>query len=195
MNARPSINLTDFLTAVIASAVEFSHSFRHVDIRSLLVCVSSNKVTGRGGSYGKLVPMRFRNGSEFLQHNRRLYTIPRVYHNDARILYLVYFYMPRFLDLPPREKLRVIFHELYHIDPTFNGDIRRMGAVKSAHGFSKKHFNSLFEKDASGFMESITGTEMHSILSMTSDLLYAAYETVVARRMKIPRPVMIDKIS
>ncbi|MBN1533671.1 MAG: hypothetical protein JXA20_13460 [Spirochaetes bacterium] len=195
MKRHRSINLTDFLTSVIAAAIGFSDSFIHVAIDSILVCVSSNKRSGRGGSYGKLVPLRFINGQEFIQHNRRMYTIPRVYHNDARILYLIYFYIPRFLDLPAGEKLHVIFHELYHIDPTFNGDIRRMGAVKSAHGFSKKHFDSLFQREAGRFQESIAHTEMHSILSLDSRGLYAAYETVVARRMKVPKPVMIDKIS
>ena len=56
--------------------------------------------------------MRFENGSEIVSHKNRYYTIPKLIVNDMEILYVMYFYMPRFFDLPAAEKVNVMFHEL-----------------------------------------------------------------------------------
>ena len=39
------------------------------------------------------------------------------------MLYLLSFYLPRFLKLPWREKLATVIHELWHVNPQFNGDL------------------------------------------------------------------------
>jgi predicted metallopeptidase len=162
------INLSLALIAVIHDIVRSSQSLAHIDVGSTLVCVGSNKTGRRGGLFGKLIPLRFENGSSVLSYRGRVYTIPEISHNGRTCLYIIYFYMPRFFDLPRDEKLRVIFHELYHISPRFDGDIRRMGAVKKAHGHSKKHFDTLYDSDLQSFIQNIRHTQHHPFLSMDS---------------------------
>ena len=58
------------------------------------------------------------------------------------MLYIVYFLVPRFFNLPLREKLITIFHELYHVSPGFDGDIRRFPGRNYAHGASRKRYNA-----------------------------------------------------
>ena len=187
------INLTQHLTAIIAHIVGRSPSLGHIDVSRVLVCIGSNRGGRRGGMYGKLIPLRFENGSEIVRYRGRYYTLPTVSHNGADCLYIIYFYMPRFFDLPWTEKLRVMFHELYHISPRFDGDIRRMGAVKAAHGHSKKHFDSLYESELKAFTDHIRDTPAMAFLAMNTGALYRSYRRVTGVRLKSPRPVLLKQ--
>ncbi|MCU0821840.1 MAG: hypothetical protein MUC95_05120, partial [Spirochaetes bacterium] len=149
------INLTDRLTDTIKIIIQNTSIFSHIDAGNVLVFVSTNKKNGRGGTYGKLVPLKFKDGESIQKFNGKYYTIPGILNNGIPQLYIIYFYIPRFFDLDLNEKLRVIFHELYHISGDFNGDIRRMGQIKKAHGFSSKRFNSLFQNELNAFYEYI----------------------------------------
>ena len=191
---RQKINLTDILTELIELITSRSKNFSHIDSSKVVVCTGSNKRNGRGAIYGKLVPLKFKNGSDVLLFRGRHYTIPEIVNNGITQLYAVYFYLPRFFDLSVEKKLNVIFHELYHISPEFNGDIRRMGNVKLAHGSSKKRFDSNFENEVKLFFDYISGTSYFDFLKMDSKNLHVNYR-VYARRMKIPKPVLVkDKI-
>ncbi len=187
---KPKINLTDILSELIEQIRIHSHIFPHIDISRIVVCLGSNRRNGRGAIYGKLVPLRFQNGSGILNFRTRNYTIPDIVNNGLIQLYALYFYLPKFFDLPAEEKLKVIFHELYHINPEFNGDIRRMGSVKKAHGSSKKRFDSKFEKEVKLFHEYISGTSYFDFLKMDSKSLHKYYR-IYARRMKIPKPIAL----
>jgi hypothetical protein len=187
-----SINVTQVLTLIIQEITRFSETFSHIDVEKTLVCIASNRKGSRGGIYGKLVPTRFENGSPVIKHRGKIYTIPDITHRGIVQKYLVYFYMPRFFDLPPAEKLRVIFHELYHINPEFNGDIRRMAAVKAAHGHSREHFDSHFIKDMHAFHEYITLTPYMKFLELSSRDLSRHFSKVTGMRMKTPKPVLLQ---
>ncbi|MBP7734709.1 MAG: hypothetical protein KA369_01925 [Spirochaetes bacterium] len=186
------IDLSQALTAVIADIVRRCGPLGHIDVNRLLVCVGSNRGGRYGGLYGKLIPLRFKDGSSLLRFRGRIYALPEITSNGASCLYIIYFYMPRFFDLSWEEKLRVIFHELYHISPEFDGDIRRMGAVKAAHGHSKKRYDSLFDSELQIYKNHIQGTPLVDFLSMKSQDLYARYRRVTAVRMKHPRPIIIN---
>lgn len=191
---KPTINLTEILTFLVAEIIKNVKIFSHIDLKRTLVCVSSNR-GGRGAIYGKLVPLRFENGKRVVRHRGRLFSIPAVMEGNTEILYIVYFYMPRFFDLPAREKLNVIFHELYHISPEFNGDIRRMGKVKAAHGHSRDHFNSQFSENVDDFFKQISGTPYMNFLSMNSSAIFSNFARVKGRRMKAPRPVEVTQAA
>lgn len=185
------IDLSQTLTSIIADIVSRCAPLSHIAINRLLVCVGSNR-GGRGGLYGKLIPLRFKDGSSLLRYRGRIYAFPEITSNGTSCLYIIYFYMPRFFDLSWEEKLRVIFHELYHISPRFDGDIRRMGAVKTAHGHSKKHYDSLFDAELLLYKNQVHGTPHIDFLTMNSRDLYNRYHRVTAVRMKHPRPVIIN---
>ena len=62
------------------------------------------------------------------------------------MLYLLRFVLPRFLDLPFDEKLITIVHELWHISPKFDGDLRRFEGRCYAHGHSRKGYDEHSKK-------------------------------------------------
>ena len=188
------INVTDILTQLIETIILQTGIFKHIDIQRILICIAFNRRNGRGGGiYGKLVPLKFKDGSSTLQYRGKYYTMPRIINKGIQQLYIIYFYTPKFFDLSPLEKLRVIFHELYHISPEFNGDIRRMGSFKAAHGSSTKRFNSKFEEELKIFYEYVQNTEFFSYLKMDIRSLRANYKEIYSRRMKLPKPVRIKR--
>lgn len=187
------INLTEILTSIIQDIAGSVPSLQHIDVERTLVCIGSNKTGKRGGTYGKLVPLRFENGTGVLKYHNRYYGIPEVIHDGRSYLYIIYFYMPRFFNLSFEEKLRVIFHELYHISPEFNGDIRRMGAVKKVHGHSKKRFDTLYAEELKSFITSLRNERHINFLKMDSRSIFSRFDVVTAMRMKNPRPVLLKK--
>jgi hypothetical protein len=106
--------------------------------------------------------------------------------------YLIYFYHPRFFNLSPSEKLKVIFHELYHISPDFNGDIRRLAAHKASHGASRERFDDFFEHDLTKFYAYIEKTPYMKFLEMNARALRLSFEKIKGRRMKMPKPVVVS---
>ncbi len=188
------IDLSSTLTAIISEIVSRTPSLAHIDVERILVCVGSNRKGRRGGLYGKLIPLRFKNGSPRLLHRGRTYAIPEISHNGRTCLYMLYFYMPRFFDLSWEGKLGVLFHELFHISPRFDGDIRRMGAVKAAHGHSKRHFETLFSPELRAFIPYAHTSAHFEFLSMNTHVLYRRYRAVTGIRMKNPKPLPVGPV-
>lgn len=186
-------DLTEILTEIIDLIIQNTGIFRHIDMKRVLVCTASNRKNSRGGTYGKLIPLKFKDGESVQRYRGRYYTIPGIINNDIEQMYIIYFYVPRFFDLDPVEKLRVIFHELYHISESFNGDIRRMGRRKKAHGFSTKRFNSLFDEELQSFNTFISKTPYFEFLKMDTQRLRKKYRRIYSRRMKIPKPVILEE--
>ena len=52
------------------------------------------------------------------------------------------FCLPRFLDQTFEEKLLTVFHELFHIGPSFDGDLRRHPGRYAVHTHSKAQYDS-----------------------------------------------------
>lgn len=189
------LNISSLLEDVITDIAAECPSFSHIEPDKLLVCIATNRGGSRGATFGKLVPLRFEKGSRILNHHGRLYSIPEIHHNGKKIRYLIYFYMPRFFDLPVEEKIRVIFHELYHISADFDGDIRRMGKVKKAHGHSRKHFDSNFEDEQIRFTSRLKEKPYLSVLSMNTAQLKRNWNRITGRRMKVPKPVRLEHVD
>lgn len=186
-----SINLTDILTLIIHDMVELTEEFKCFDLNKILICCASNRKDFRGATYGKLLPLRFKDGSEIIKHNGRFYTIPKVKVNNMEILYIIYFYIPKFFNLSAKDKVNVMFHELFHINPEFNGDIRRMGKFKAAHGHSRKSFEEKYIEYADTFFEKIENTPYYNFLKMNSEDIQKEFKKIKYRRMKSIKPVLL----
>ena len=186
-------NITDAFTLIIKEMITSTEEFKLFDINKILLCCGTNKSTSKGGIYGKLVPLKFENGNDIIKHKGHYYTIPKLRINNIEIIYIIYLYIPKFMDLPAKKKIDVMFHELYHINPAFNGDIRRMGKFKKAHGHSRKSFDEKYQDYAKAFYEQIKETPFLDFLELNTDALIKKFNKISYRRMKVPKPVRIDK--
>ena len=186
-----TVCITDVLSAIIQKIVFFSPQFEHIDMRYVLVSLGFNRPSSRGYIRGKLVPLRFKNGQKETVHKGRSFRMQGVIYEGVEQLYVIYFYSPQFFDLPPYEKLRVIFHELYHISPEFNGDIRRMGEKKIAHGHSRKKFDSFFEEEVKRFGEHLANTDFFEFLSFSMNDFHEKFKNVIYLKVKTPGAVLL----
>jgi predicted metallopeptidase len=101
--------------------------------------------------------------------------------------------MPKFANLPFDAKLNTIIHELYHISPDFNGDIRRFPGPKYAHGYSLKKYAERVVSLKKRYIALSDGDRPTGFLEMDLEQLEMEYGRVVASRIKQPRPVLISK--
>jgi hypothetical protein len=118
-------------------------ALRHIDMSRVAVSFTQTRRVGSAGMYASLTPMRFAGGQLHTYRRKRRWGIQRLYAPDGReMLYILTFYLPRFLELPFREKLLTTVHELWHVGPKFDGDVRRLGNRCYAHGSSQKKYDA-----------------------------------------------------
>lgn len=113
----------------------------HVDAGRLLVSFTPSRNRSRYGLQARVTPMRFRDGAITRRYRGLVYGVQRYYVDGTEVLYLVTFCLPRFLDQPFEEKLVTVFHELYHLSPAFDGDLRRHPGRYEVHSHSKREYD------------------------------------------------------
>jgi hypothetical protein len=93
-----------------ADAVSRIGVLEHIDLGHVALSFAQARKQTRHGLYASLTPMRFAGGALTCKRHSRVYTIQRLYNAQGReIFYILTFYLPRFMDLPFREKLITIF--------------------------------------------------------------------------------------
>jgi predicted metallopeptidase len=186
-----TLNLTSELERLIADIAGRVEEFSHIDPRLILVCVSSTRGGGVHGTYAKIHPLRFENGArtKTIRRGRRKYDyeMPAITHRGTEMLYVVYFLIPRFLNLPFREKLITLFHELFHISPEFNGDIRRFPGKNYAHGSSTKRYNACMAKIVDSYLEKHETKRLTAFLEGDMAAIRERYQAIVGRKMVAPQ--------
>jgi len=187
------INLTDILTLIINEAINKSKIFSNFDINNILIAGAKNKTGCKKGTYSKVIPMRFRDGASIIKYNEDKYCIPRLKISGIEILYIIYFFIPSFFELDPRQKIDVIFHELFHISPDFNGDIRRIGEKKYFHGYSSEKYTELFSDESETFYKYIMGTKYSYFLQMKFKDFQEHFKKIKMRKVKKPKAVKFVK--
>jgi hypothetical protein len=113
--------------------------------------------------------------------------MPTITHQGEEMLYVIYFLIPRFLELSFREKLITIFHELYHISPACDGDIRRFPGRNYAHGSSTKSYNAQMAILVDRYLERLPEHSALGFLEGNLAALRSRHSAIVARRLQAPR--------
>ena len=185
------LNLTREMERLVAHIVRAVDEFSHIDPARVLLCISSTRSGGVGGMYAKIHPLRFAGGTKSIERRRghHLYvsTMPTVVHRETEMLYVIYFLLPRFFDLPLREKLVTVFHELYHISPAFDGDIRRFPGRNFAHGSSTRRYNASMAKLVDAYLADHGEPTLLSFLDGTMGELRERHRSLLGRRFPAPR--------
>jgi predicted metallopeptidase len=192
----PLLNLTREIERLIADIVCRMEEFSHIDPGRIMTCIASTRGGGVHGTYAKIHPLRFENGSRTTLIRRRrgttVYEIPPVVRGGVEMLYIIYFLVPRFLNLPLNEKLATIIHELYHISPEFNGDIRRFPGKNFAHGSSRKRYNALMADFAARYLKKTGDGSGTAFLEGDMAAMRARHGAIVGRKMAAPRLRVVE---
>lgn len=190
-----TLNLSAELERLMADIAGRVEEFSHIDPRRVLVCVSSTRNGGVHGTYAKIHPLRFENGARSKTIGRGLrkhaYEMPTISHRGVDMLYVVYFLVPRFLNLPFREKLITLFHEMFHISPEFNGDIRRFPGKNYAHGSSTKRYNAHMASLVDAYLEKHDPVGLTAFLEGDMAAVRERYKAIVGRKMAAPQITLV----
>lgn len=161
----------------------------HIDPSRLLFGMTQARSGRARGLQARVTPLRFRGGA--LRRVRRgvPYQVQRYVVDGREMLYLVTFCLPRFLDAQFDDKCITLFHELYHISPAFDGDLRRHGGRYDIHSHSKKDYDEHMAHLARAYLAASADPALHAFLRLCFDQLQRRHGGVAA--VVVPRPKVL----
>ena len=166
--------------------------FRHIDMNRVVVTFAQTRSPVEWGMQAKLTPLRFENGALTERRDGKTWTVQRLIHNGQEVLYILTFYLPRFLNLSYMEKLVTVFHELYHVSPKFDGDIRRFEGACYMHTGSQAGYDRQMEKYVRQYLRMKVPTELRGFLRYNFVQLKRACGHVVGLRVPVPRLIPLS---
>ncbi|QDU29930.1 hypothetical protein ETAA8_50470 [Anatilimnocola aggregata] len=169
-------------------------SLGHVDFTKIATVFAQARKRVNYGLYASLTPLRFKDGTTTTKRRGRMYTVQRL-HDSAgnELLYILTFYLPRFQDLDLREKLITIFHELWHISPKFDGDIRRHEGRCFAHTGSQAKYDEHMGVLVDEWLAQRPPEALWSFLKLDFNQLHARWGRVTGQRVSRPRLIPVTK--
>ena len=161
----------------------------HIDVGRLLFGMTQARSGRRHGLQARVTPLRFGDG-RLTRHRRGVaYQVQRYLVDDCDMLYLVTFCLPRFLDQDFDDKFVTLFHELYHISPEFDGDLRRHDGRYDLHSHSKKEYDKYMASLARDYLATKPDPALYGFLRLTFAQLQHRHGSVAA--VVVPRPKLI----
>jgi hypothetical protein len=181
-------DFTHHIRAVCEDAVGRLPELGHIHLARVAVSFSQARRRVSYGLQASLTPLRFKDGALVAKRRGRDYAVERVVDSAGReMLYILTFYLPRFLDAPFREKLITIFHELWHISPEFNGDLRRHHGRCFAHSHSQRQYDEEMGRLADRWLALAPPEELYAFLHLGFDELRRLHGSVHGSRIRRPR--------
>jgi len=166
-------------------------AFRHIDMRRVMVTFVRCRNTLSWGYQAKLTPLRFEGGATAERRRNHMYRIQRYFVGDLEMLYVLTFYLPRFLNQTFEEKLVTIFHELYHVCPDFSGDIRRLDGAFCIHSHSQKEYDAHMAAFAREYLAMKPPARLFDFLKLNFNQLESRYGAVVGVTAPAPKLIPI----
>ena len=165
--------------------------FAHIEPERMVIACMQTRSPGPHGIFASVQPLRFKGGSETMVRRGRTYAMPEIRRRGKEIFYIVYFALPRFMNMKFDAKLAAVFHELYHVSPEFNGDIRRFEGKYYAHGKSKKAYNEFVGKLSKEYLKLPGALEHTEFLRSDFKGLDKQFGGVSGLRVRSPKPRVI----
>jgi hypothetical protein len=160
---------------------------RHIDMSRVAVSFRQTRKRMPHGLYASLTPLRFAGGQTHCVRRGRKFSMQRVEIDGCEMLYVLNFYLPRFLDLGFREKLTTIAHELLHVGPQFDGDLRRFSGRCYAHSHSHRKFDAQAEQLAQRWLARGPEQSLYEFLHLDFLRLQALHGGIYGRRIAAPK--------
>ncbi len=188
-------DFTQAMTRLCCDVAERHEAFAHVDMSRIAVCFSQTRSRALHGLQAKLTPMRFENGALTCVKRGREWTVQRLYVGQREMLYILTFYLPRFLDQSFSEKFVTILHELYHISPHFDGDIRRFGGRYHVHSASQQDYDGQMHVYAREYLASGAPEGLYGFLRDDFRGILDGHGGVVGLQVPIPKLIPLDQLK
>ncbi len=166
---------------------------RHIDFDRVALGFCQTRQPVQHGIQATLTPLRFEQGSLTTRRRGRTWTIDRLVDQSGReFLYVLRFYLPRFLDLPLDEKLITVVHELWHISPAFDGDLRRHPGRCYAHSTSQAAYDAAMAVLVDKWRRLDPPPELYEFLGYRFLELQARHGAIRGHKIRVPRLRPLD---
>ncbi len=161
----------------------------HIDPERLLFAVTQARNGHVHGLQARVTPLRFPGGKLTYWRRGYVYQVQRFLHEQTEFLYLVTFCLPRFLNQDFDSKLVTLFHELFHISPAFDGDLRRHKGRYALHTHSQRQYDEQMSVLARAYLAAKPDVELLEFLRLDFSQLQQRHGSVLG--IMVPRPKII----
>jgi predicted metallopeptidase len=172
-----------------ADVVRHCRELSHIDVSRLLFGMTQARSGRPHGLQARVTPLRFPGGALTRRRGAATYQVQRYFVDGREMLYLVTFCLPRFLDGDFDDKFITLFHELYHISPRFEGDLRRHEGRCALHSTSKRLYDAHMAGLARAYLSNGADRPLHSFLRLNFAQLEHRHGGVAA--VVVPRPRLL----
>ena len=185
---------TDEIRQVVADMAQRLDALDHIDVSRIAFSFAQARKRTKHGIHATLTPMRFKDGQLTTKRRGREYTVQRLYDSSGReLLYILNFYLPRFMDVDFDEKLITILHELWHISPNFDGDLRRHPGRCYAHTHSQAEYDARMKVLADQWLQRRPPRTLYAFLEMSFSDLSNAHGPVIGCRVPHPKLLPLQR--
>lgn len=167
--------------------------FSHIDVSRVLLGIMQARHHGKHGLQARVTPLRFPHGELTRIRRGVTYQIQRYFLDEHEFLYVMTFCLPRFLDRDFDDKMVTLVHELYHIGPHFNGDLRRHGGRYQLHSHSKKRYDEHMTELARAYLATRPDSSLHAFLRLNFAQLVQRHGAVAG--VVVPRPRIVPLLQ
>lgn len=184
-----AFDFTAAMTALCRDISARSETFAHLRMSQVLVSFTPSRNRHRHGLQARVTPLRFRGGLLKRRHGQIEYQVQRFVVDGWEMLYLLTFCLPRFFDQPFEEKLITVFHELYHISPEFDGDLRRHPGRCAVHSRSKREYDAMMGELVNDYLANHPNPKVFAFLRYGYRQLWDRHGGI--RGVVVPRPKLL----
>lgn len=188
------LDFTQAMTELCEDITNRHEAFAHIDMSRIAVCFTQTRSRALHGLQAKLTPMRFEGGELTCTRRGRRWTVQRLYVGKQEMLYILTFYLPRFLDQSFSEKFITILHELYHISPLFNGDIRRFDGRYHVHSASQQDYDGQMDVFTREYLSCNPPEELYAFLREDFQQIVRRHGGVIGLQVPIPKLIPLDRL-
>lgn len=182
-------DLSAELGRLVADITRVAPCFAHIDPARIGIGCTQARSRSRFGRFASIYPLRFAGGATCERRGRSVWHSPRVILDGRELLYLMLFYVPRYFTLDPQKRLGVVFHELFHIDEAFDGDLRRFEGHYSYHGRSVREYETRFAADMAAYIASGRPRRFQTLLEAPLSRIVRRYGG--ATWIRFPQPQLL----
>lgn len=174
---------------LLCDIVQRCEPLGHVMVDKLLLAVTQARNGHAHGLQARVTPLRFAKGK--LMHARRgvPYQVQRYFVGVHEFLYLMNFCLPRFLNQDFEHKLTTVFHELFHISPEFDGDLRRYAGRYCIHSHSQRCYDEKMSRLSRDYLQSNPDPSLSAFLRLNFAELQHRHGSVLG--IIVPRPKLV----
>lgn len=194
---RTELNFTEEMLMLVRELVQVIDDFKHIEPNKIGISATKSKSGTSSGVLAYIIPLRYGEGSpiNITQQGGRWYhwAMLPYYYKSSELLYIIYFLLPRFLNLSFEKKIETVVHELLHIHPRFNGDLRRFKGRNHFH-YSHSFYEKKTKELVNTFFSSLHNPSVYLFLKSNMKTLLRKYSKITASHFPEPKPQLIKVV-